>query len=277
MAWWSRKRRNDPAAAAGPVAKRVFAGVPVTPGMTTYEVTERLGPPLDVMDMAELIGGSSFAVLRSGPGTAIGGEAQLSDLPRTLFWIYLDAPRPGMEIDITFNQGRLASAKVRAHGLGPQLGGEHPWVPQLITDHVARIESEREDGLASRAAWHALTDPDVTDFVADHPKQPSGPGQFQASARRFGELDVLVSLLDVTSADEIRTRLPSGYLATLDGLLRLRGIRPGETDIAHWILGSDDDRTVAHLAFVAADRSVTAVLPWDLLTDEERRGGHETG
>jgi hypothetical protein len=71
--------------------------------------------------------------------------------------------------------------------------------------------------------------------------------------------------------------MPGGYLVTLDGLLRARGIRPGGTDIAHWILCRDDDRTMAHLAYVAADRSVSALLPWDLLSDEERAGGTQVG
>lgn len=282
MAWWSRKRRNTPEAEPQPERREPASespapDLPVAPGMTPYEVTERLGPPLDVMDLAGLIGGSAFAISRGGPRTGVGGPARPSELPAKLFWLYLDVPVPGLETDIVFDQGRLSSAKVRGHGLPPQDGVEHPWAHELITEHVARVESDRHDGLTSRAGWHALTGAEATDFVLNHPKQPSDPGPIQANARRFGELDVLVSLFDTTAADEIRGRMPEGYLTTLDTLLSARGIRLGDTDIAHWILGREGERTVAHLTYVAADRSLPALMPWDLLSEAERAGGHQTG
>jgi hypothetical protein len=239
--------------------------------MTPYEVTDQLGPPLDVMDMAELVGDSSFAISRSGSQTRIGGKAQRSDLPDTLFWLYLGVPEPGQETDIVFEHGRLSSVKVRPHAAPARDGVEHEWARRFITDHVARMERNHPDLVDGRTAWRTMTGAEVVAFLLDNPKRPSAPGQIQATARRFGDLDVLVSLFDTTDPNAIRSRMPGGYVTCLDSLLRARGIRVGGTDVAHWMLCRAGNQAAVQLAYLPADRSVGAILPADLGSDDERR------
>jgi hypothetical protein len=234
--------------------------------MTPYEVTDQLGPPLD-----ELVGDSSFAISRSAPQTRIGGKAQLSDLPDTLFWLYLDVPEPGQETDIVFGQGRLTSVKARPHPTPARDGVEHEWARRFITDQVARMERNHPELIEGRTAWRTMTGTEVAAFLLDNPKQPSAPGQVQANARRFGDLDVLVSLFDTTDPNAIRSRMPGGYVACLDSLLRARGIRVGGTDVAHWMLCRAGNQAAVQLAYLPADRSIGAILPADLRADAERR------
>jgi hypothetical protein len=122
-----------------------------------------------------------------------------------------------------------------------------------------------------------MSDDTTIEFLLCNPLQASAPGSGECSSRRFGGLDVVVTPLNSTSTVAILAAMPGGYMAELDAILRSRGIRLGGTDIAHWILCRDGDQTAVHLAYISADREVPVLMPWDLLSDEERRRGSRIG
>ncbi len=72
--------------------------------------------------------------------------------------------------------------------------------------------------------------------------------------------------------------MPAGYLPVLNRLLHESGLRPGELDAAHVIVGFGDDGTIAvHLAYLPAQRDIAFLVPSDLLSDEERGRGSTSG
>ncbi|RKN05392.1 hypothetical protein [Streptomyces radicis] len=156
-------------------------------------------------------------------------------------------------------------------------GVRHEWARALMARHLARIAADRPE-FAARPAWRALAGPAVAGFVLNADAHPPRPGQLGHTFRRFGPLSVLVSVFGTADAAAIREYLPGGYLPHLDHLARESGARLGGPDVAHWLLGHGrDGRTVAHLAFIPASSSVRALVPWDLLSEDERALGVSPG
>jgi hypothetical protein len=66
--------------------------------------------------------------------------------------------------------------------------------------------------------------------------------------------------------------MPGGYLRWVDGVFAAAGVRLGEIDVAHWLVCGG---RAVHLAYLPADQRETAVLPWELLSRAEKRGGRK--
>lgn len=259
-------------------------------GMTPEQVVDRIGPPLDRIDLAGLFGDSAVSMVTSG-----GRGGLLSRLLRrrtaspvriatalgnSVSWYYQDFPTRGQETMISFVNGVVTEVRSRHSELPERTGVEHEWAEDLIMRHVARVARVHPDArLAALPNWQRLTSPEVLDFVLNvHAFPAEGEeGRLPCRARRFGDLDVLVSMLPVTEPEEIRELLPDGYLPALGNLLRDFGIRPDQTDVAHWILcRSDDGSTLGNLCYLPADRDITALTPWSLLSPEEQQRGSKS-
>ncbi|WP_049580572.1 hypothetical protein [Streptomyces sp. SBT349] len=249
--------------------------------MTEGQVIDLLGPPHDRLTTEEFLGGA-----RTGP---VPGPARSAPPAAPVRWYYRDLPSRGMATVITFRRGVVARVTSRPAeraatdaGAGPPdragKGARHEWARELITRHIARVEADRPD-FAALPAWRRLTGADVLDFVLNADAHPRHPGQLGCRRRRFGSLTVLVSLFDIAAPDRIRDLLPGGYLPHLDHLLHRSGAGAGigagaGQDTAHWLLGrAPDGATVAHLAYLPASRGAGALVPWDLLSEAERRRG----
>jgi hypothetical protein len=196
-------------------------------------------------------------------------------LPDSVGWLYLDVPETGVETTVSFVNGRVTVARERPYDASARQVVRHDWAQELMLNHVARLEREFPDpGLTARPAWKRLTSQEVLEFALTARAYPAGPGRIGRCARRFGDLDVIVSLFEVTAPDQIRALVPNGYIAELMALVDGFGITPGKLDLAHWIIGrASTDDTVAHLAFLPSARDITALMPWDLLSPDEQQGG----
>jgi hypothetical protein len=140
------------------------------------------------------------------------------------------------------------------------------WVRRVVPQHMARVEATGMT-LTRRPGWRRLADEDALAFVA---AARDGEG------RRFGDdLHVVVSLLPSTKPRRIRRLMPGGYIQWVDGVFRRSGAALGRVDVAHWLVCVDGPARVLHLAYLSADRSVTALLPWELLSRAEKRGGRK--
>lgn len=144
------------------------------------------------------------------------------------------------------------------------------WAREMIFRHVARVELELRPDLMDRPTWCRLLNPEVFDFVLDidpgaTDAVPSTAYPFRAQT--FGDFSVLVSLFDVAQADRIRDLMAGGWESYLDELLHATGIRLGERDLAHWILGREPGggATVVSLAYLPAAADSAPLVPVDLL------------
>jgi len=147
---------------------------------------------------------------------------------------------------------------------------------KLIVDHVERVVKDRPD-LMTSVAFRELTSTDTLDFIVNADAWPSPDGHITFRAKRLNQVIVLVSLVGTIDPSRIRNLMPAGYLPELDRLLHESGLRPGELDAAHVVLGLDaDGRTAVHLAYLPAQRDITFLTPWDLLSDQERNRGSKT-
>jgi hypothetical protein len=80
---------------------------------------------------------------------------------------------------------------------------------------------------------------------------------------------VVVSVLPESRPRRVRKLMPGGYPVWVDGVFAGAGVRLGEVDGAHWLLCGH----VVHLAYFSAAPGVDPLVPWDLLTRAEKRGG----
>lgn len=140
------------------------------------------------------------------------------------------------------------------------------WVRRVVPQHMARVEATGMT-LTRRPGWRRLAGEDALAFVA---AARDGEG------RRFGDdLHVVVSLLPSTKPRRIRRLMAGGYIQWVDGVFRRAGAALGRVDVAHWLVCVDGPARVLHLAYLSADRNVTALLPWELLSRAEKRGGRK--
>lgn len=180
------------------------------------------------------------------------------------------------------DDGRRLVAVARGPEADPRGPGpasvRHGWALEPMFRHLAWIELNGRPDLMMRPAWKRLSRPELVDFVLDADAYPTPDGLIDCRAVRSGDLAVLVSLFEVTEPDQIRAAMPVGYLQVLDHLVESSRVRLDENEVAHWILCRDPvtERTAAHLAYLPT-RHVQALMPWDLLSEEERRGGHRLG
>jgi hypothetical protein len=136
----------------------------------------------------------------------------------------------------------------------------NPWVRDTIPPHLAKGSGLR---LARRPGWARLASEPALGFVASAD---------DGTARCFPDVHVVVSLLPEASPRRVRRLLPGGYLRWVDGVFRVAGTRLGVIDVAHWLVCVNGRRRTVHLAYLANDRRESALLPWELLTRDERHG-----
>lgn len=134
----------------------------------------------------------------------------------------------------------------------------NPWVRRTIPPHLAKLAGV---GLTRRPGWTRLDTEPAMAFVA---AAEDGAG------RRFPDVHVVVSVLPETRPRRIRRLMPGGYVTWVDAVFRRAGARLGEIDVAHWLLCGG---RIVHLAYFAKDRGELVLLPWDLLSRAEKRGG----
>jgi hypothetical protein len=219
------------------------------------------------VDAVEIPGGTPFQDVTEllGPPDRFAGSARVS-----ASWRYDDVPEPGTHLEISFTDGVVTGSH---SGLdhGRAAPPEHGWARELVPAHVAHVESVHPDQrLLDRPGWARLTDPEMLAFVGSVDGPPPD-GTLSWSARRVGELDVIVGMVAVTGAAEIRERLAHGYFVELASLIDGFGITPGRRDLAHWVFGATSpEDTVAHLAYLPTAKEITALAPTDLLTPADR-------
>ncbi|MEE6305992.1 hypothetical protein V1634_03985 [Plantactinospora veratri] len=190
-------------------------------------------------------------------------------------WYYPEFPE-GQTTLISFRYGVVDDVHSSPYER-TQAGPRHEWARELVVAHVGRVEAGGQR-MTTRTGWHRLTSAEVLDFVlgAGDAAYPPAPGRIGGIARQFGELTVLVSMFRATRPQQIRRLLPGGYVFQFFWLLDQFCVRPGESDVAHWILchenaGGDDG--IVHLAYLPAEtEGMSALLPVDLLSGKERRG-----
>jgi hypothetical protein len=140
------------------------------------------------------------------------------------------------------------------------------WVRRVVPQHMARVEAAGM-ALTRRPGWRRLAGDDALAFVA---------GARDGDGRRFGDdVHVVVSLLPSTKPRRIRRLMPGGYLQWVDGVFRRAGASLGRIDVAHWLVCVDGPAHVLHLAYLSADRGVMPLLPWEVLSRAEKRGGRK--
>lgn len=137
------------------------------------------------------------------------------------------------------------------------------WVRRTIPVHLARVAGL---GLARRPGWARLAGEPALSFVA---------GARDGDGRRFPDVHVVVSVLPEVRARRVRRLMGGGYLAWVDRVFRGAGVPLGEIDVAHWLLCVGGRRQAVHLAYLSTDRREMALLPWELLSRAEKRGGTE--
>lgn len=260
-----RRRRSDETEVESPSEQAIEPadGVDrirrIAPGMTPREVVDLIGPPLSFMDDAGLFG-----------QTPVYGKAPSR---RSLWWLYVDVPEPGTGLNVAFAGGRLTDVgefPIDQPGRGENVNG---WAEQVVAWQLVKVEREFPGQPTVRPAWRRLAGTEVMDFVlTTQGARPGDDGRLGSNARRFDDLDVIVSVVDVAAPELVQTYLPGGYFAELAHLVEGHGITPRKLDLAHWILGNPPDgpRT-AHLAYLPAERGAMGVMPWDLLSPAERK------
>jgi hypothetical protein len=239
----------------------------IRPGMTAHEVVDVLGPPRSTLTDEEFFRGRRF----SGPRPHAS----------KVYWLYLGMP-PGRETNIVLDNDIVVSATERPYDAGDWGSAGNTWaVPAMAKQrsHVERQPTFAE--LVRLPGWHRLGEPDVIQFVVDSFATGETPTDLGRTARRFGELDVLLSIGPHLHPQEVRPAyFPDGYLPVLSRFVHDFGIRPGQYDLAHWILGHDPARKPswsAQLTYVPANRNIITMYPWDLLSPEEQSHGSLSG
>ncbi|MEU6913970.1 hypothetical protein [Streptomyces olindensis] len=143
-------------------------------------------------------------------------------------------------------------------------GEAHGWVRRVVPEHLRKVEATGM-ALTRRPGWRRLAEDGALAFVAG---APDGAG------RPFGDdVHVVVSVLPQARPRRIRRLMSGGYIQWVDGVFRGAGAPLGRVDVAHWLVCVDEPQRALHLAYLAADRNVMPLLPWELLSRAEKRGG----
>jgi hypothetical protein len=165
-----------------------------------------------------------------------------------------------------------------------QTPARHEWARELLLIHVARHELDVSPGLMTLPAWRKLTTPDVLDFVVNVGELPKWPPLDSGrtvgySYRTFGNLTVVVSMVNDSKPRRIRKQFQEGYRAYLEYMLHELDFGRGTADVAHWILcrGRPDNHNAVQLAYAPTSRDAMLILPIDLLTGREKRRGSKAG
>lgn len=248
--------------------------------MSKYEVVDILGPPLDYMTMADLIGDSASyggtvrptGLLSRFRKPKVVPKEQVR-LPAEVYWLYHDVP-PGRETNVVLKNGVVTLAEDKPYDESNRHLPEHEWTRELMANHLARVEADPTFAELPRLpGWQRLRSAEVRDFAENTYAAAQPPDQLGRAARRFGELDMIVSYCELTSPGQLRaTYFRDGYLPVLGRLIDDFGIRPGRYDLAHWIFGrTSDSDTIGHLAYVPAGGAIR-LMPWDLLSAGEQSG-----
>lgn len=129
------------------------------------------------------------------------------------------------------------------------------WVRQLIPVHLDR--AERDDvQLAQERSWRMLEDESTVSFVAGAHDGDEG--------HQFDDVYVAVSHIPETDTHRILEHMPGGFHKWSTATLTNLGAPLEESDIAHWLLCTDDKGNQAlHLTYLVPDKH--AVYPTDLL------------
>lgn len=135
----------------------------------------------------------------------------------------------------------------------------NPWVRRAIPAHLERAEATGFP-VTRLPGWARLRSEAVRSFVAC---------AHDGDARRFADVHVVVSVLPESRPRRIRKLLPGGYPRWAADVFARAGVRLGEVDGAHWLLCGH----VVHLAYFTAAPGVAPLVPWELLTRAEKRGG----
>lgn len=248
-------------------------------GMACEEVTDLIGPPRRSLRRDLMFGGPStkFVTISDEGGTTTMRSGMPQSFSSTFDWFYPGFPA-GQDTIVAIAHGLVTEVISRSNEGFPLPTNEvSPWAAELMARHTERVGRDLPE-LLTQPTWPVLTGPEVRDHVLR--QRPAGPegGAISCMVRRFGKLDVLVSSFETADPAGIRAFLPDGYFSQLDRLLREYGIRPGSTDVAHWILCRDPstEATAVHLAYIPRE-GVTALMPWDLLTPKEQEGGTRLG
>ncbi|MER0244975.1 hypothetical protein AAHZ94_23875 [Streptomyces sp. HSW2009] len=240
--------------------------VGIESGMTPQQVVAVLGPPLDFLDMLALVGPASPA---GQPGAA--ADSRLRD---RCWWLYRDVPRPGVEVNVNFRGGRVVEARVRPYDRSAYSVFRHDWARVPMLDEIAAVERALPDGrLTGRPGWRVLADGPALEFALSSYAYPAEPDDVGRAARRFGPVDVVVSLFDVAEPERIRAVMRDGYVAELHALADKLGLLPRRLDLAHWVIGrSPDGGATAHLSFLPVDATIAPHYPSALLGPGEGAG-----
>jgi hypothetical protein len=134
-----------------------------------------------------------------------------------------------------------------------------PWVWRTAPRHLARVEGTGF-GVVHRPGWARLRTQSALSFLAC---------ARDGDARRFPDLHVVVSVFPESRPRLVRRRMPGGYARWVDDVFERAGVRLGEGDAAHWLVCG----RVLRLAYFSPDQDVAPLVPWDLLTRAEKRGG----
>ncbi|WP_330178797.1 hypothetical protein OHB26_19960 [Nocardia sp. NBC_01503] len=128
------------------------------------------------------------------------------------------------------------------------------WVRQLIPVHLDR--AERDDvQLAQERSWRMLEDESTVSFVA---AAQDGEG------KQFDDVYIAVSHLPETDPQRMLEHMPKGFQEWSTTILTNLEAPLDKSDIAHWLLCTDDKGTQAvHLTYLAPGKH--AVYPSDLL------------
>lgn len=134
------------------------------------------------------------------------------------------------------------------------------WVRQTIPQHLARVDG-LGIGLARRPGWARLATETAMSFVA---------AAADGAGRQFPDVHIVVSVLPESRPRRIRRLMTGGYIRWVDGVFHRAGVPLGEIDVAHWLVCG---QRVVHLAYLPADLDTIPLLPWELLSRAEKRGG----
>lgn len=137
----------------------------------------------------------------------------------------------------------------------------NPWVSRTAPKHLARVAATGF-GVVRRPGWARLSSQAALSFLAS---------ARDGDSRRFPDLQVVVSVFPASRPRLVRRLMPGGYSRWVDGVFARAGVRLGDGDAAHWLVCGH----VLHLAYFSPDPDVAPLVPWDLLSRAEKRGGGE--
>lgn len=152
------------------------------------------------------------------------------------------------------------------------MNGANEWARPLMVKHVERMTADLTAELTGRETWRELGGPAVLDYVVNADLTPPPGRQIAHRNQVFGGLFLVVSFFPTVKYRKIRKELlPNGYLALLDPIMHSSGYASGAVDLAHWMLLKDPGNMAVTLTYLPAGRATIPLLPWDLLSSEERR------